>query len=43
MQGGRMYDATTLDEIWPEKHSFPRPWYWDDRPPGTADPGEVHS
>ena len=39
MQGGRLYDAATLDEIWPEARPFPRPWYWDDRPPGTPDPG----
>ena len=39
MQGGRLYDAGTLDTLWPEKRPFPRPWYWDDRPPGTPDPG----
>jgi hypothetical protein len=39
MQGGRLYDANTLDELWPDKRPFPRPWYWDDRPPGTPDPG----
>jgi Tol biopolymer transport system component len=39
MQGGRLYDSGTLDEIWPEKRPFPRPWYWDDRPPGAPDPG----
>jgi imidazolonepropionase-like amidohydrolase len=39
MQGGRLYDAGTLDELWPVKRPFPHPWYWDDRPPGTASPG----
>ena len=39
MQGGRLYDANTLDELWPVKRPFPHPWYWDDRPPGTASPG----
>jgi Tol biopolymer transport system component len=39
MQGGQLYDASTLDELWPVVRPFPRPWYWDDRPPGTPDPG----
>jgi hypothetical protein len=39
MQGGRLYDAWTLDELWPQARPFGRPWYWDDRPPGTPDPG----
>ena len=43
MQGGRLYDASTLDELWPEARPFPRPWYWDDRPPGTPDPGQPPS
>lgn len=41
IQGGRLYDASTLDELWPKPQPFPRPWYWDDRPPGTPDPGVV--
>ena len=39
MQGGRLYDASTLNELWPEQRPFRRPWYWEDRPPGTPDPG----
>ena len=39
MQGGRLYDGSTLDELWPVTSSLPRPWYWDDRPPGKPDPG----
>lgn len=39
IQGGRLYDADTLDQLWPTPRRFPRPWYWDDRPPGTPDPG----
>lgn len=39
MQGGRLYDAATLNELWPVSRPFPRPWYWDDRPPGAPDPG----
>lgn len=43
MQGGHLYEASTLDEIWPEARPFARPWFWDDRPPGTPDPGAVPS
>ncbi|HJP69809.1 MAG TPA: amidohydrolase family protein, partial [Sphingomicrobium sp.] len=39
IEGGRLYDSSTLDELWPEVRPFARPWYWDDRPPGTPDPG----
>lgn len=42
MQAGRLYDAGTLNELWPQQRAFPRPWYWDDRPPGTPDPGSIH-
>lgn len=41
MQGGGLYDAATLDEIWPQTRPFARPWYWDDRPPGAPDPGQA--
>ncbi len=39
MAGGRLRDAETLDELWPQTKPFGRPWYRDDRPPGTPDPG----
>jgi len=39
MQGGRLYDAETLDELWPRPRRFGRPWYRDDRPPGVPDLG----
>jgi len=39
MQGGRLYDASTLDQVWPVRRPFARPWYWDDRPPGAPNPG----
>ena len=39
MKGGRLYDASTLDQIWPEKRPYgPYPWFnpdalrSDDRP-----------
>ncbi|MBV9527483.1 MAG: PD40 domain-containing protein [Sphingomonas sp.] len=40
MQGGKLYDGSTLDELWPHAHSFPRAWYRDDRPPGEPDPAD---
>ena len=39
MKNGRLYDGVTLDELWPERRPGPRPWDWDDRPPGIPDPG----
>ena len=39
MLGGRLYDADTLDELWPRQRVFGRPWYRDDLPPGIPDPG----
>ncbi len=39
MKNGRLYDADTMDEVWPRRKTLQRPWYWDDRPPGTPDPG----
>lgn len=41
MQAGRLYDAPTLDELWPESRPFGHPWYWDDRPPETPGPGAL--
>jgi Tol biopolymer transport system component len=32
MKNGRLYDANTLDELWPRQRSFPRPWFADERP-----------
>ena len=33
MKNGRLYDGTTLDEIWPRQRPLPAPWYWSDHPP----------
>jgi len=38
MEGGRLRDGRTLDELWPESRPLPRGWYCDDRPPGARDP-----
>ncbi|MDB6041926.1 MAG: hypothetical protein JWM63_477 [Gammaproteobacteria bacterium] len=32
MQNGRLYDADTLDEVWPRQKSFETPWFASDRP-----------
>jgi hypothetical protein len=32
MKNGRLYDADTLDEIWPRRRSFEAPWFADDSP-----------
>jgi imidazolonepropionase-like amidohydrolase len=32
MKNGRLYDAHTLDEIWPRQRAFPRQWFEDERP-----------
>jgi Tol biopolymer transport system component len=30
MRGGRLFDASTLDELWPERRSLPPPWFAND-------------
>lgn len=42
MLSGRLYNADTLDELWPRQRAFGRPWYRDDLPPGVKDPGAVN-
>jgi hypothetical protein len=32
MQNGRLYDADTLDEVWPRQKAFEAPWFASDRP-----------
>jgi hypothetical protein len=32
MKNGRLYDANTLDEIWPRKRSFEAPWFAGEAP-----------
>lgn len=38
MKNGRLYDADTLDEIWPRSRPLPEPWFWSDLPPGVSRP-----
>jgi predicted amidohydrolase len=32
MKNGRLYDANTLDEVWPRQRRAETPWFHDDRP-----------
>ncbi|HEY0682369.1 MAG TPA: amidohydrolase family protein [Steroidobacter sp.] len=34
MKNGRLYDANTLDELWPRRRVLEAPWFADERPPG---------
>lgn len=33
MKNGRLYEADTLDELWPRQRALESPWFADDRPP----------
>lgn len=33
MKNGRLYDGSTLDEIWPRTKALPRQWWWTEDPP----------
>ena len=33
MRNGRLYEAATLDEVWPRQHRLPTQWWW------TLEPG----
>lgn len=33
---GRLYDATTLDELWPRQITRSHLWWWDERPSSTT-------
>jgi imidazolonepropionase-like amidohydrolase len=32
MKNGRLYDAATLDEVWPRAKALPKQWWWDGEP-----------
>ena len=36
MKNGRLYDAATLDEVWPRKRALPTQWWWRVEPAPTA-------
>ncbi len=33
MKNGRLYEADTLDEVWPRRRALPHQWFWDGGPP----------
>jgi Tol biopolymer transport system component len=35
MKNGRLYEADTLNEIWPRKRALPEQWWWNVEPPKT--------
>ena len=38
IQNGRVYDANTLNELWPRARPFPPFWWWDAGPEGNVRP-----
>lgn len=38
MKNGRIYDASSLDQVWPDPTPAPTPWFADDQPPADASP-----
>jgi imidazolonepropionase-like amidohydrolase/Tol biopolymer transport system component len=38
MKNGRLYEASTLDEIWPRQRKLPDQWWWRVEPPAPASP-----
>lgn len=34
MKNGRLYEAATLDEVWPRQRKLPTQWWWKLEPPG---------
>ena len=33
MKGGEMYDAETMDQVWPQQSALPQQWWWHSGPP----------
>ncbi len=40
MKNGRLYEADTLDEVWPRQRELPTQWWWRLEPP-DADPARI--
>ncbi len=38
MKNGRLYEADTLDEVWPRERALPTQWWWQVEPDGEAPP-----
>ena len=39
MKNGRLYDARTLDELWPRRRPLPPLWFWEDGPAASPPEG----
>ncbi|PZR34900.1 amidohydrolase family protein [Caulobacter segnis] len=37
MKNGRLYQAATLEQVWPERRAAPVPWFQDEAPSAAAD------
>ena len=40
MKNGRLYEAATLNEVWPRQREWPSPWFHADHPGAVLDPGK---
>ncbi|WP_293851901.1 amidohydrolase family protein [Steroidobacter sp.] len=38
MKNGRLYDANTLNEVWPRERALEAQWFWSDAPTGRPTP-----
>ncbi|HWJ23500.1 MAG TPA: amidohydrolase family protein, partial [Gemmatimonadaceae bacterium] len=36
MKNGRLYEAKTLDEVWPRQRPLPHQWWWEKQAPVTT-------
>jgi imidazolonepropionase-like amidohydrolase len=39
MKNGRLYEAATLNEVWPRQRPLPEQWWWKVEPPRTQGAG----
>ena len=38
MKNGELFNANTLDELWPAQRALPKLWWWDDDPAALSKP-----
>jgi hypothetical protein len=38
MKNGELFDASTMDRLWPEQRSLPSPWWWESGPDAMPSP-----
>ena len=41
IKNGEVFQADTLDQIWPEKKPLPQQFWWDDRPEHSNASGQT--